>query len=122
LNDQFSVQVNETGAKNLYSTVFVVKYDPKILEVQTKSEGPFMKQNEVPTNFQAFADTKKGELWISLSRVDGEGASGNGVLATVTFKAIGKGAAAIGLANTNFTNKASESFIVTPFNTVVEVK
>jgi general secretion pathway protein D len=123
LNEQFSVKINETGAKNLYSTVFAVKYDPKKLEVLTKEEGSIMKQNGAPTRFQSFASAKKGELWISLSRVDvAEGASGNGVLATVTFKAIGKGQAALSFANTNFTNKAEEVFTVTPFNTVVEVK
>ena len=37
LNDQFSIQINEAGAANLYSTVFVVTY-PKNLEVQTESD------------------------------------------------------------------------------------
>jgi general secretion pathway protein D len=122
LNDQFSVQINETGALNLYNTVFVVKY-PKNLEVQAQSEGPLMKQNGVATKFQAFADKKKGEIWISLTRTVGNvGASGNGILATVTFKAIGPGSAPIGLANANFTNQAGESIAVTQSNTVVEVK
>jgi len=123
LNEQFSAQVSATGVNNLYNSVFVVTYDPKKLEVQTQSEGPFLKQNGAPTKFQAFADQKKGELWVSLSRVDGaEGASGFGVLASVTFRAIAKGPVSIGFANTNFTSKAGESFKVTPFNTVVEVK
>jgi general secretion pathway protein D len=122
LNDQFSVQINANGANNLYNAVFVVKY-PKNLEVQTQAEGPFLKQNGVATLFQAFNDKKKGQIWVSQSRTAGiEGASGNGVLATVTFKAIGKGTTPISLANTNFTNKAGDPFTVNPSNRILEVQ
>jgi general secretion pathway protein D len=122
LNDQFSVQINAIGANNLYNAVFVVKY-PKNLEVQTQAEGPFLKQNGVATMFQAFNDKKKGQIWVSQSRTAGiEGASGNGVLATVTFKAIGKGTTPISLANTNFTNKAGDPFVVNPSNRILEVQ
>lgn len=120
--DQFSVQINETGANDLYSMVFVVNY-PANLEVTTQSEGTVLKQNGVPTMFQTFNDKKKGQLWVSLSRATGnQGATGNGVLATVTFKALEKGSAAISLGNANFTTKAGHPFNVTPSKTVVEVK
>jgi general secretion pathway protein D len=123
LNDQFSVQVNASGVQNLYNAVFVVNYDPKTLEVVTQAEGALLKQNGSPVNFQAFADKKKGELWVSESRLNGtEGASGSGVLAMVTFKAIGKGPAGIGLGNTNFSTKGGDLIPVTPFKSVVEVK
>ena len=122
LNDLFNVQINETRAKNLSTAVLVVKY-PKNLEFQTQSEGPFLKQNGVATKLQAFADKNKGEVWLSVSRAAGsEGASGNGVLATLTFKAVGKGVATIGLANPNFATKSGESITVTPATAVVEVK
>jgi len=122
LNDQFSIQINEAGAANLYSTVFVVSY-PKNLEVQTESEGPFLKQNGAATKFQAFNDKKKGEIWLSLARSTGtEGASGNGVLATVTFKAVAKGTAQIGVSNANFTTQAGAPFGVSTPKVNVEVK
>jgi general secretion pathway protein D len=122
LNDQFSIQINETGAKNVKSTVFLVTY-PKSLEVQTQSEGPFLKQDGVTTKFQAFNDKKKGEIWMSLARSAGTaGASGDGVLATVTFKAVEKGMASIGLANANFTSQTGAQLNVTPHRTVVEIK
>ena len=123
LNEQFSVQVNASGVKNLHSAVFIVTYDPKKVEVVSQSEGILLKQSDTPISFQAFAANKKGELWISESRLNGaEGASGNGALAMVTFKAIGKGPAGIGFSNTNFSTKGGGSIPVTAFKSVVEVK
>ena len=123
LNGQFTVQINVSEVQKLFSAVFTVAYDPKILEVVTQSEGTLLKQNGAATGFQAFNDQKKGELWISQSRVNGaEGANGSGLLASVTFKAIGKGAAGIGLANTNFSTKEGGTIAVMPFKSVVEVK
>ena len=123
LNDQFSVQINASEVRNLFSAVYSVTYDPKVLEVVTQSEGPLMKKNGAQVSFQAFADKKKGELWISQTMVKGvEGASGSGALATVIFKAVGKGSVGIGLANTHFSGKSGEQIQVTPFKSVVEVK
>lgn len=123
LNEQFNVQVNAAGVSSLKNAVFNVTYDPTKLEVVTQSEGDFLKQSGSPVTFQAFADRKKGELWVSESRVAADGgASGNGTLATVMFKAIGKGAAGIGFANTSFSTKDGDLFPVTPFKSVVEVK
>jgi len=122
VQEQFSVQINETGANDLYSTVFVVNY-PNNLEVQSQTEGTVLKQNGVGTMFQTFNDKKKGQLWVSLTRTVGfEGAKGAGVLATITFKALTKGAATIALGNVNFTTKNGQPFNVVPYNTVVEVK
>jgi general secretion pathway protein D len=123
LNDQFSVQVNASQVQNLYSAVYTVTYDTKSLEVVTQSEGPFLKQDGAQTGLQAFADRKKGELWISQARVNGaDGVGGSGALSTVTFKATGKGSVGIGLANTNFSTKTGDQIPVTSFKSVVEVK
>jgi general secretion pathway protein D len=123
LNEQFNVQVNASGAQDLYNAVFVVTFDPKHLEVVTQSAGPLLKQNGASISFQAFAANKKGELWISQSRQKvAEGVTGNGSLATVTFKAIGQGSAGIGLSSTNFSTKKGEPLPVIPFKSVVEVK
>jgi len=123
LNEQLSVDVNASGADGLYNLVFNLTYDPKKLEVVGQTEGPFLKQGGAQTRYQSFADKKKGEVWVSNSRVNAaEGASGNGTLATVLFRAIAKGPVGIGFGNTNFSNKANATIPVTPFKSVVEVK
>jgi len=123
LAEQFNLQINETGAKNLSSSVYLVTYDPNILEVQTQAEGPFMRQKGALTRFQSVADKRKGEVWISLSlATEGAGVSGNGCLATITFQAIAPGKSPIGLAKANFTNPTGDPFNVNSPKTVVEVK
>lgn len=123
LNDQFNVQVNGSGMLDLYDAVFSVSYDAKKLQLVAQSEGAFLKQNQVPILFQAYPDPVKGELWVSQARQGGDrGASGSGALATVTFKAIAKGAAGIGLSNASFSTSAGEEMRVNAFKSVVEVK
>lgn len=123
LNEQFSVLVNASGVDGLYNAVFNLTYDPKKLEVVGQAEGPFLQQGGSQSRFQSFTDRKKGEVWVSQSRVNAvEGASGGGTLVTVVFKTIGKGPAAIGFGNTNFSNKANVTIPVTAFKSVVEVK
>ena len=123
LNDQFAVQVNASGAERLYNAVFSLSYDAAKLEVVTQVEGTLLKQDGSSASFQAFADKKKGQLWVAQSRVNAaEGANGSGTLATVTFKAIGKGPAPLGFATTTFSTKERGPIPVTAFKSVVEVK
>jgi general secretion pathway protein D len=121
-NDQFTVQV-DAAAQSLNNATFVLTYDPKVLELVGRAEGTLLKQRGAKTNFQSFADVKKGELWVSVSRVGSTmGVSGKGSLTTVTFKAIGKGATGMGFTRINFTTKDGEPITVTAFKSVVEVK
>lgn len=123
LNDQFTVQINAAGAVELYNAVLSLKYDPKKLEVVTQAEGAFLKQNDAAVTFQAFGDRKKGELWLSQSRVNApQGAQGSGTLATVTFKAIGAGSAPIDFGTAGFSDRGRNAIKVTPFKSIVEVK
>lgn len=119
---QFNVDIKASSAQDLYNAVFVVTYDPKVLQVVTQSEGNFLNKDGGATSFQAFAANKRGELWISTSRLGPTGITGSGTLASVLFQASGKGQGAIGFSNTNFSTKAGDQVPVTPFKSVVEVK
>jgi general secretion pathway protein D len=123
LNSEFAVQVNATGVQDLYNAVFAVSYDPGKLEALSQTEGALLKQNDTPITFQAFADKKKGLVWVSESRMNSkDGANGSGPLASITFKAIGTGGAPVGLTNTTFTTRTGDKIPVTAFKSVVEVK
>lgn len=123
VGEEFTAQVNASGAQNLFNTVYVVNYDPKLLAVVNQWDGPLLKQDGAPISFQAFADRKKGELWVSAARLNTtEGVSGNGSLITVTFRAIAKGAAGIGFSNVNFRTSGGDQIPVTAFKSVIEVK
>ncbi|WP_129127489.1 cohesin domain-containing protein [Geomonas oryzae] len=120
LNDQFTVPVTVADVQGLERAVFVVNYDPKVLEPVAQSEGPLLEQTGKPASFQSYADKKKGEVWISGTK--GEGTPANGAVAMLTFKAIAKGSTALSFSNTSFTGKAGAVITVTPFKSVVEVK
>lgn len=121
LNDQFNVQVNGSGMRDMYKAVFVLSYDPKLLDAISQSEGNLLKQPGKPSTFQAFADKKKGEIWMSGMREEPTGTA-NGILANISFKAIGTGSAAVSVSNTNFSKKTGEEIPVTAFKSVVEVQ
>lgn len=116
------MQVNAAGGKDLYNAIFGVSYDPQALVVSSQAQGPLLQKDGVPASFQAFDDHKKGLVWISESRQDGTGITGDGSLATITFKPITKGSTALGLTNTTFTTKDGSQIPVTAFRSVVEVK
>jgi general secretion pathway protein D len=121
--EEFIVKVSANGARDLFNAAFAVTYDLKKLELVGQREGEFLKQGGAKTNFQAFPDRKKGEVWLALSRIDAaNGATGNGVLASVTFRAIAPGSAPIGIVNPNFTGPAGTKLEVVPYNAAVEVK
>ena len=119
-NEQFNVQVNASGMRDMQSAVFVVTFDPKLLEIVSQAEGNLLKGG-TPSNFQAFVDKKKGELWVSGTRSE-DVAADSGVLAMVTFRAIAKGTAGIAFSNVNMSRKTGDQIPVTAFKSVVEVK
>ncbi|WP_350339182.1 cohesin domain-containing protein [Geomonas sp. Red32] len=123
IRDRFEVKVNVDGAKDLYNSVFVLTYDPKLLEPVSQAAGPFLKKDGQQVNFQSFVLKSKGELWITASRMTAPGGvTGDGTLAIATFKAIANGKANLGFANTNFSTKQGGVIAVTPFKAIVEVK
>lgn len=121
LNDQFNAQVNGSGMRDMYKAVLVLSYDPKLLDAISQSEGNLLKQPGKPSTFQAFADKKKGEIWMSGMREEPTGTA-NGILANISFKAIGTGSASLSVINTNFSKKTGEQIPVTAFKSVVEVQ
>ena len=121
LNDTFNVQVNASGMKDMHNAVFVLTYDPKLLDVVSQVEGNLLKETGKPSTFQSFVDKKKGEVWVSGTR-SSESLMGSGVLAQFTFKATAKGTAGIAFTNVNITQKSGAQLPVTAFKSVVEVK
>jgi hypothetical protein len=72
-----------------------LKWDPKLLRLNQVSPGDFLKQDgQNPPVFDIRNDT--GEATISVARTPGSGGiNGSGVLAQLTFTAIGKGVGSV---------------------------
>lgn len=92
LSGPMSINLNAQNVADLFSAGPIrLKWDPKLLRLNQISPGDFMKQDgQNPPVIDIRNDT--GEATINVSRTAGSaGANGSGVLATLTFIAIGKG-------------------------------
>ncbi|MGA2600370.1 MAG: secretin N-terminal domain-containing protein [Bryobacteraceae bacterium] len=96
LSGPLSVNLNAQNVADLFSAGPVrLKWDPKLLRLNQIAPGDFMKQDgQNPPVIDIRNDT--GEATISVSRTPGSaGANGSGVLATLSFIAIGKGSGSV---------------------------
>src|SRR5262249_35830962 len=78
-----------------------VTYDRTRLALVDWAEGPFLKTGGVTTSVSHTADPTSGNVGIGILRNTADGASGEGVLATLTFKAVAGGDAQIRLTRIN---------------------
>ncbi len=102
VGDSFSVQLNVSGASNLYGWQVDVFFNPSVIHVLSTSQGTFLSSGGFTTFFL------NGTLNNTLGLVDDLlatrlgsvlGASGNGLLATLNFQAVGPGVSPISLGN-----------------------
>lgn len=108
--ETFTLDVKISGASDFYGFQFNLEYDPSILEFQGASEGTFLSKNGADQTFCMDYDDEtpglvKNIVCIRLGKgsVDGEG-----LLETLTFKAIGTGTSQITLSNVKLTNSKAE--------------
>ncbi len=80
---EIAVPVHLEGAKNIGSLEFVLVYDPAVLQVLTVEPGPLAGAALLEASTQT-----PGAVWAAV--VDANGISGNGAVATITFKVIGE--------------------------------
>jgi general secretion pathway protein D len=123
VGETLRVSLNVQEVENLFSAPLYVRFDPKRLEFVTASEGSFLKQNGQATIFTSTLMGDSGRLILGLKQgAGGSGASGDGVLAQLEFKALEAGKLSIAPERINFRNPAGERLPVNSRGLVVEVK
>jgi hypothetical protein len=96
----FFVDIAITGAADLVSFQFDLAFDPSILSANDPVlEGSFLSDVGGTTFFPGFVDNALGTISFVANALSGNdpGATGNGVLARVSFNAIGTGSSALSL-------------------------
>lgn len=94
---RFTVDVKVSGAADLFSAPFYVRYDPHHLKMVAVKQGDFLKHDGVSTAF-LHKEKKRGTVMVGLSRLGNKpGVSGSGTLATFTFITLGAGRTTISL-------------------------
>ncbi len=94
----FAVNIMLSGVQNAYSVPVEVNYDPKLLEVVNVSNGPFLSQDGQTVALMHRDDDTTGSLQINATRPPGaSGVSGQGAVATLTFKAKAPGTSTLAI-------------------------
>ncbi len=91
--ESFSVDVTIADVADLYAWQFNLTFNPSVLEAVVVEEGSFMKQFRTTLMATPNIDNTAGWVFVGVAFLDWEdvGASGSGVLATVSFKAVTAG-------------------------------
>ena len=109
LSGSIIATLNAQNMTDLFSAGPIhLKWDPKFLRLNQVAPGDFLKQDgQNPPIIDIRNDT--GEATISISRTAGSpGASGSGVLAQLTFTAIGKGLGSVTVTNAVLKNSQQQ--------------
>ncbi len=94
----FAVNVVLSGVQNAYSVPLEVNYDPKLLQVVNVSNGAFLSQDGQTVALMHRDDDTTGSLQINATRPPGaNGVSGQGTVATLTFRAKAPGASTLAI-------------------------
>ena len=92
----YTVPLTITNVQQIGTVTVTVTYDPKVLKAQAVNQGTFMAQGGITTTFVPKIDAAAGRIDIPISRPSpASGASGTGLLAAVSFQAIGPGSTSI---------------------------
>jgi general secretion pathway protein D len=88
----FAVNLQMSGAQNVYSVPVQLNYNPAILTLVNVSNGSFLSQDGQAVALMHREDETLGQLTIMASRPPGAGGvSGQGTVVTMTFQAKGVG-------------------------------
>ena len=91
VNDQFDIDVTISDVDSLHASQIIINFDPNIIEVVSRSEGPFLSSGGQGT--AAFPSHNNTEGWVQCDEaiLGAYTVSGSGVLVEITFKAINVG-------------------------------
>jgi len=99
--DTFDVNVNVTGASDLYAYQLDLTFDPTLLSAVSVSEGPFLPGGGTTFFIPGTIDNVGGSVAATADALIGPipGVSGDGTLLTFEFTALAPGTSALTLAN-----------------------
>ncbi len=93
-----TVPISVFGASRISTVTLSLRFDPKILRVRLVQEGTFLASGGGTVTFAQQVDAASGRVDITLTRAgDAMGVSGDGVIASVVFDAVGSGISPLGL-------------------------
>lgn len=119
----FTATLQANGMSDLYAAAMRVKFDPKALKLVGVERGGLMAMDGQQPLFTRNIQEDAGEVAISITRLPGAGGvSGSGVLATLTFQAVGRGATEITFADLSVRNSQMQPLAAAPPKLAVNIQ
>ncbi len=87
----FTVALNLEPDQPIMSVPLSMNFDPKLFEITGVQEGEFMRQGGVASNFSSRVDRATGQVFATVTRSGGIGASAPGTLLTLSVRALSAG-------------------------------
>jgi general secretion pathway protein D len=105
VNTPVALMLQMTGAQDLFSAPMKIRFDPKVLQLQSIRPGGLMSADGQQPNFTESIANEIGEATITLNRLPGSsGVSGSGVLLQLTFQAVAPGVATVSVTDAALKN------------------
>ncbi len=118
----FTVNVNLTGAQNVYSVPVQMLYNPRVLQVLNVSNGTLLAQDGQTVALVNRDDSMAGILQLTASRPPGTaGISGDGTVFTITFQAKGPGQATLSVNRAGVKNASMQNVPASGSQAIVTV-
>jgi general secretion pathway protein D len=93
------------NVSNLTGAPLKLKFDPKVLRLNSISPGTLMTSDGEKVNFSQNTLNDTGDATVTLNRLPGaRGVTGSGTLLNLSFQAIGKGASTVSVVDPNLQN------------------
>ncbi len=118
----FTVNVNLTGAQNVYSVPVQILYNPRVLQVLNISNGPLLAQDGQTVALVNRDDSMAGILQLTASRPPGTaGVTGDGSVFTITFQAKAPGQATLSVNRAGVKNASMQNVPASGSQAIVTV-
>jgi general secretion pathway protein D len=118
----FTVNVNLTGAQNVYSVPVQILYNPRMLQVLNVSNGTLLAQGGQTVALVNRDDSMAGILQLTASRPPGSaGVSGDGAVFTITFQAKAPGQATLSINRAGVKNAGMQNVPASGSQAIVTV-
>jgi general secretion pathway protein D len=118
----FTVNVNLTGAQNVYSVPVQILYNPRVLQVLNVSNGTLLAQGGQTVALVNRDDSMAGILQLTASRPPGSaGVSGDGAVFTITFQAKAPGQATLSINRAGVKNASLQNVPASGSQAIVTV-
>ena len=118
----FQVAVNASGANDLYAVPLQIQFNPAVLQLVNVDAGNLLGRDGQPVSI-VHRDEGNGLVTISTSRPPNvQGVSGQGSVATLTFKAVAAGDSNLALVKVGARNSSQANLPAVGSQSVVHVK